>query len=154
MKVLVTGHRGYIGVEMVSVLRAAGHEVVGLDVGYYDECDFRAPPDLVPELRMDLRDVADVHLRGFDAVIHLAALSNDPLGDLSPNITYDINLHGSVGLAKAAKQAGVPRFLFSSSCSLYGAGGYWFSRRASGLQPRDRLWGVQGARRAGSVEAR
>jgi nucleoside-diphosphate-sugar epimerase len=123
MKILVTGHRGYIGVEMVSVLRAAGHEVTGLDVGYYDECDFRSPPDDVPSLDVDLRDVTRDHLSGFDAVMHMAALSNDPLGDVNKNITYDINLHASVRLAAAAKAAGVGRFLFSSSCSLYGAGG-------------------------------
>jgi nucleoside-diphosphate-sugar epimerase len=123
MKILVTGHRGYIGVEMVSVLRAAGHEVTGLDIGYYDECDFRSPPDDVPSLDIDLRDVTHNHLSGFDAVMHLAALSNDPLGDVNKNITYDINLHASVRLAEAAKAAGVGRFLFSSSCSLYGAGG-------------------------------
>ncbi len=123
MKVLVTGHRGYIGVEMVTVLRAAGHEVVGLDTGYFDECDFRAPPDEVPNLDLDLREVTAAPLRGFDAVIHLAALSNDPLGNVNPELTYDINLHASIRLARAAKEAGVPRFLFSSSCSLYGAGG-------------------------------
>jgi nucleoside-diphosphate-sugar epimerase len=122
MKVLVTGTLGYIGVEMVPALQRAGHEVVGLDTGYYDECDFSAPPDEIPTLRVDLRDVTPAHLEGFDAVIHLAALSNDPLGDLNPNITYDINLHASVKLARAAKEAGVKRFLFSSSCSLYGAG--------------------------------
>jgi nucleoside-diphosphate-sugar epimerase len=123
MKVLVTGHLGYIGVEMVPELRAAGHEVVGLDVGWFDECDFMAPPDPVPTIDVDLRDVVPSQLAGFDAVIHLAALSNDPLGDLAPNITYDINLHASVRLAQCAKEAGVRRFLFSSSCSLYGAGG-------------------------------
>ena len=122
MKVLVTGTLGYIGVEMVPALQKAGHEVVGLDTGYYDECDFAAPPDEIPTLRVDLRDVTPAHMKGFDAVIHLAALSNDPLGDLNPNITYDINLHASVRLARAAKEAGVKRFLFSSSCSLYGAG--------------------------------
>ncbi|MEI9941312.1 MAG: SDR family oxidoreductase [Pseudomonadota bacterium] len=122
MKVLVTGHLGYIGVEMVGVLRAAGHEVIGLDTGYFDGCDFLAPPDDVPELRIDLRDVTAAHLRGIDAVAHLGALSNDPLGDLNPQITYDINQHASVRLARAAKEAGVKRFLFSSSCSLYGAG--------------------------------
>jgi nucleoside-diphosphate-sugar epimerase len=122
MKVLVTGTLGYIGVEMVPVLRKAGHEVVGLDTGFYDECDFSAPPDKVETLRVDLREVTPAHLKGFDAVIHLAALSNDPLGDLNRNITYDINLHASVRLARAAKEAGVKRFLFSSSCSLYGAG--------------------------------
>jgi len=123
MKVLVTGHRGYIGVEATSVLRAAGHEVVGLDNGYYDECDFRAPPDDVASLNVDLRDVTADMLHGFDAIAHFAALSNDPLSDLNPQITYEINQHASVGLARAAKAAGVHRFLFSSSCSLYGAGG-------------------------------
>ncbi len=123
MKVLITGHLGYIGVEMVPALRAVGHEVVGLDLGLYDECDFVAPPDAVALLDVDLRDVTPDHLRGFDAVVHLGALSNDPLSDLDPGLTYDINLHASVGLANAAKAAGVRRFLFSSSCSLYGAGG-------------------------------
>jgi nucleoside-diphosphate-sugar epimerase len=107
MKVVVTGTGGYIGVEMVPALRAAGHEVIGLDTGLFDESDFMAPPDEIPVLRVDLRDVTPAHLAGVDAVIHLAALSNDPLGDLNPNITYDINLHASVRLAKAAKEAGV-----------------------------------------------
>ena len=93
MKVLVTGHLGYIGVEAVSVLRDAGHAVVGLDVGFFNECDFAAPPDPTPEIAVDLREVQPNHLEGFDAVVHLAALSNDPLGDLNPNITYDINQH-------------------------------------------------------------
>ena len=123
MRVLVTGHRGYIGVEMVSVLRDHGHDVVGLDTGLYDECDFMAPPDDVPALNVDLRDVTPAMLSGFDAVVHLAALSNDPLGDLNATLTYDINLHASLRLASAAKEAGVQRFLFASSCSLYGAGG-------------------------------
>ena len=123
MKVLLTGHLGYIGVEAVPILRAQGHHVVGLDTGLYNECDFAAPPDEVPMLELrDFRDVKVEHLEGFDAVIHLAALSNDPLGDLNPQLTYDINLEGSIALAKAAKEAGVSRFLFSSSCSLYGAG--------------------------------
>jgi nucleoside-diphosphate-sugar epimerase len=120
---LVTGHRGYIGVEMVTALTEAGHDVVGLDTGFYDECDFVSPPDEVPELRVDLRDVEPRHLEGFHAVAHLAALSNDPLGNVNPNLTYDINLHASVQLAEAARTAGVERFLFASSCSLYGAGG-------------------------------
>jgi nucleoside-diphosphate-sugar epimerase len=135
MKVLVTGHLGYIGVEAVTVLRAAGHDVVGLDVGFFDECDFAAPPDQIPELRVDLRDVTPAHLKGLDAVVHLAALSNDPLGDLNPNITYDINQHASVRLAKAAKEAGVSRFLFSSSCSLYGAGGDSFLDETAAFNP-------------------
>ena len=87
MRVLVTGHRGYIGVEMVPVLRAAGHEVVGLDIGLYDGCDFGGPPDEVESLDVDLRDVLPEHLEGFDAVAHLAALSNDPLGDLNSDLT-------------------------------------------------------------------
>ncbi len=135
MKVLVTGHRGYIGVEMVPVLRAAGHEVVGLDTGYYDECDFRAPPDDVQNLNVDLRDITAEPLRGFDAVVHLAALSNDPLGNVNPQLTYDINLHASVQLARAAKEAGVGRFLFSSSCSLYGAGGDGFLDETAAFNP-------------------
>ena len=135
MKVLVTGHLGYIGVEAVSIIRAAGHEVVGLDVGFFNECDFAAPPDQIPELAVDLRDVQPKHLEGFDAVVHLAALSNDPLGDLNPNITYDINQHASVRLATAAKTAGVGRFLFSSSCSLYGAGGDGFLDESAAFNP-------------------
>jgi len=122
MKVLVTGHLGYIGVEAVPLLRAEGHDVVGLDIGLFDECDFYAPPDEVPQVDVDLRDITADHLAGFDAIAHFAALSNDPLGDLDPNLTYDINVHASARFAQAAKAAGVQRFLFASSCSLYGAG--------------------------------
>ena len=111
MKVLVTGHRGYIGVEMVPELIAAGHEVVGLDTGLYDACDFVVPPDEVPALDVDLRDVTQAQLAGIDAVVHLGALSNDPLGDLNAQLTYDINLEASVRLA-TARGAGVARFLF------------------------------------------
>src|SRR6188768_1264448 len=136
MKVLVTGHRGYIGVEMVSVLSKAGHEVVGLDTGFFNGCDFRAAPDEVPELVVDLRDVTAEQLKGFDAVAHLGALSNDPLGNINPDLTYDINLHASVKLARAAKAAGVKRFLFSSSCSLYGAGGEGFLDENAGFNPQ------------------
>jgi nucleoside-diphosphate-sugar epimerase len=136
MKVLLTGHLGYIGAEAVPALRAAGHEVVGLDTGLYDECDFAAPPDEVEALQIkDFRDVTAEHLRGFDAVLHLAALSNDPLGDLNPGLTYDINLEGSTALARAAKEAGVSRFLFSSSCSLYGAGSDGFLDENAAFNP-------------------
>jgi len=121
MKVLVTGHNGYIGAVLVPLLEEAGHEVVGLDTYLFEGCNHGPPPADPQALRMDLRDVTAEHLQGFDAILHLAALSNDPLGDLNPNYTYDINLHASVGLAKAAKEAGVQRYLFSSSCSLYGA---------------------------------
>jgi len=122
MRVLVTGHRGYIGVEMVPMLREAGFEVTGLDTGYFDDSDFANAPEPIPSLAVDLRDVTADHLRGFHAVIHLGALSNDPLGDLNPELTYDINLRASVNIAKAAKAAGLERYIFASSCSLYGAG--------------------------------
>jgi len=121
---------------MVSVLSKAGHEVVGLDTGFFNGCDFRAAPDEVPELVVDLRDVTAEQLKGFDAVAHLGALSNDPLGNINPDLTYDINLHASVRLARAAKAAGVRRFLFSSSCSLYGAGGEGFLDESAAFNPQ------------------
>jgi nucleoside-diphosphate-sugar epimerase len=123
MKVLVTGHHGYIGSVMVGVLNRAGHDVTGLDSFLYDGCNFGDEGTIVPVLGKDVRDVSAADLRGFDAVIHLAALSNDPLGFLDESCTFDINHVGSVTLARAAKAAGVPRFLFASSCSLYGAAG-------------------------------
>jgi nucleoside-diphosphate-sugar epimerase len=123
MKVLVTGHQGYIGAVMVPVLLEAGHEVVGLDTGLYEACSFGDRRRQVAGIRLDIRDVGPRHLEGFEAVVHLAALSNDPLGDLDPQLTYDINHRASVRLARAARHAGVERFLFASSCSLYGASG-------------------------------
>lgn len=123
MKVLVTGHNGYIGSVMVRMVQAAGHDVVGLDTYFFEDCTLGPPTPDVPALRLDLRDVQPAHLQGFDAIIHLAALCNDPLGDLDPTTTYDINHRASVRLARAAKTAGVPRFLFASSCSLYGVAG-------------------------------
>jgi len=123
MKVLVTGHQGYIGSVMVPLLLEAGHEVVGLDTGLYEACSFGDRRHEVAGVRLDIRDVEPRHLEGFEAVVHLAALSNDPLGDLDPQLTYDINHGASVRLAKAARRAGVERFLFASSCSLYGASG-------------------------------
>lgn len=124
MRVLVTGHLGYLGSVVTPYLTAAGHEVVGLDTGYFTDCLLGPAPADVPELRLDLRDVTVEHLSGLrpDAVVHLAALCNDPLGNLKPQLTYDINHTATVTLARAAKAAGVSRFLFSSSCSLYGAG--------------------------------
>lgn len=123
MRVLVTGHRGYIGCVMVPMLQAAGHEVVGLDSDLFEQCTFGPGVPDVTSIRKDLRDVEARDLAGFDAVAHLGGLSNDPMGDLNPEITYDINHEGSVRLARHAKAAGVPRFLFSSSCSNYGAAG-------------------------------
>lgn len=122
-RILVTGHNGYIGQVMVPFLRAAGHTVVGLDTFYYEGCQLTPEEHPQDALRLDLRDVTTADLAGFDAVIALAALSNDALGDLDPQLTYDINHEATVSLAKAAKRAGVRRFLFSSSCSLYGAAG-------------------------------
>ncbi|MBV8716396.1 MAG: NAD(P)-dependent oxidoreductase [Chloroflexi bacterium] len=134
MKVLLTGHRGYIGSVLGPLLRERGHDVVGLDSDLFDGCDF-TPLDTIPAIKIDLRDVQKEHLVGFDAVMHLAALSNDPLSDLDPNLTYDINHRASVALAAKAKQAGVPRFIFSSSCSLYGAAGDDFLNETAGFNP-------------------
>ena len=123
MKVLVTGHHGYIGAVVAPQLAEAGHEVVGLDAFLYRGCDFGPEVGRVEERQGDVRDVTAAELAGFDAVVHLAALSNDPLGDLNPQWTYDVNLDGTLRLARAAKEAGVERFVFSSSCSMYGASG-------------------------------
>src|SRR5271154_6862266 len=114
MRVLVTGHKGYIGAVAAAVLHSAGHEVVGLDTDLYEGCDFGEALPTIPEIRKDLRDVTKADLEGFDAAVHFAALSNDPLGDLNPEVTFDINHAASMRLAKAAKEAGVRRFVFSS----------------------------------------
>ncbi|MEO7980313.1 MAG: SDR family oxidoreductase [Sporichthyaceae bacterium] len=123
MKILVAGHRGYIGAVLVPFLRAAGHEVEGLDSGLYEGCDFKGGPGAADERPRDIRVVQPPELEGYDAVVCLAALSNDPLGHLNRASTFSINLHGTVHLARAAKAASVPRFVFASSCSLYGAAG-------------------------------
>ena len=123
MQVLVTGHEGYLGVIVTQRLLAAGHTVTGLDSGYYRGCTLGPEPRPVQSHRVDLRDVEHKHLDGIDVVVHLAALSNDPLGDLTPEITYEINHHASTRLARLAKDAGVHRFLYSSTCSVYGAAG-------------------------------
>ncbi|MYZ16892.1 SDR family oxidoreductase, partial [Streptomyces sp. SID337] len=123
MRVLLTGHQGYLGTVMAPVLTAAGHDVVGLDSGLFADCVLGPRPEDPPGPRVDLRDVTPDHLTGIDAVIHLAALSNDPLGALAPDLTYDINHHASVRLARLAREAGVRRFLYASTCSVYGAAG-------------------------------
>ncbi|MGO8860076.1 MAG: NAD-dependent epimerase/dehydratase family protein [Acidimicrobiales bacterium] len=121
-RVLVTGDRGYIGAVLMPFFRDHGHETVGLDAGWYEGCDFGSMPE--PEWpSRDIRDVTPAELVGFDAVVHLAAISNDPIGHLNPQATYSVNADGAIHVAAMAKQAGVPRFLFSSSCSLYGAAG-------------------------------
>jgi nucleoside-diphosphate-sugar epimerase len=123
VRVLVTGHDGYVGCLLVPLLRHAGHDVVGLDTGLYTGCALGSEPERIPVVGRDIRDVEGGELGGIDMVAHLAGISNDPLGDLSPDITYDVNHAGTVHLARAARAAGVTRFVFSSSCSNYGAGG-------------------------------
>ena len=125
MKVLVTGHKGYIGTVMIPLLLKDGHDVFGLDSDLYELCTYPSGTAIatIPSLRKDVRDVCLEDLYDFDACIHLAALSNDPLGDLNPSITSDINYGGSFRLARLAKQAGVRRFILASSCSNYGAAG-------------------------------
>jgi nucleoside-diphosphate-sugar epimerase len=137
MRVLVTGHRGYIGTVMVPALLAEGHDVVGLDSDLYERCTFGHEHGIrdVPWQRKDIRDIGVSDLERFDAVIHLAALSNDPLGDLNPALTHEINHLASVRLARLAKRAGVSRFIFSSSCSNYGAAGDAFVNEESELNP-------------------
>jgi nucleoside-diphosphate-sugar epimerase len=136
MKVLVTGHNGYIGAVLVPMLVEAKHAVTGLDTDFFAGCNFNCGVASVPSIHKDIRDVTVTDLTGFDAVIHLAALSNDPLSDLNPECTYEINHRASVRLAQLAKEAGVPRFLFSSSCSLYGlAAGADFLTESAAFNP-------------------
>jgi nucleoside-diphosphate-sugar epimerase len=125
MRVLVTGHHGYLGSVLMPLLAAEGHELVAFDSDLFERCTFGGEParGAWRSVRRDVREVTRGELEGFDAVIHLAALSNDPLGDLDSELTYDINLHGSLRFARLAKEAGVGRFVFSSSCSNYGAAG-------------------------------
>jgi len=135
MKILVTGHQGYIGSVLVPMLLARGYEVQGLDTAFFEDCLYQAVSEAVPELRKDIRDVQAEDLEGFDAVLHLAALSNDPMGDFNPEITYEINHRASVRLATYAKQAGVGRFILSSTCSVYGSAGNDFIDEMAGYSP-------------------
>jgi nucleoside-diphosphate-sugar epimerase len=135
MKILLTGHKGYIGAVAAPVLRSAGHDVTGLDTDLYEGCDLGDPPAGIPEIRKDIRNLEKEDLDGFDAVVHLAALSNDPLGNLDSGLTYSINHRASVRLAELAKQTGVSRFVFSSSCSTYGAAGDDFLDETASLHP-------------------
>lgn len=123
MRILVTGHHGYIGSALVPMLTARGHDVVGLDSFLFAGCTLGPDVEPVETVVADIRDVTVDQLGGFDAVVHLAGLSNDPLGDIDADLTYDINHRGAVHVAEMAKQAGVERFVFASSCSLYGAHG-------------------------------
>jgi nucleoside-diphosphate-sugar epimerase len=123
MRVLVTGHHGYIGSVVAPILREAGHDVTGLDTFFYEGCDLLDDARDLPTLRMDIRDVTTDVLEGYDGIVHLAALSNDPLGELDEELTREINFRGTIELARKAKAAGVRRFVFASSCSMYGASG-------------------------------
>lgn len=135
MRVLLTGHKGYIGAVAGPVLAGRGHEVVGLDTDLYAGSAFGDAPPPVREIARDLREVSASDLAGLDAVVHLAALSNDPLGDIDPGLTREINHRASVRLAELAREAGVGRFVFASSCSTYGAAGDSFLDETSAVHP-------------------
>jgi nucleoside-diphosphate-sugar epimerase len=135
MRVLLTGHKGYIGAVAGPLLRSSGHEVIGLDTDLFVGCEFENVVPDMPEVRKDIRDLTKADLEGFDAVVHLAALSNDPLGNLDADLTYDINHRASVQLAALARAAGVKRFVFSSSCSTYGAAGEAILDETAPLNP-------------------
>jgi len=135
-RVLITGHTGYIGSVMTPLFREAGHEVVGLDTGYFRDCTLVPDRDLVPAIEKDLRDIEPRDLEGFDAVVHLAALSNDPIGNLNDRWTEEINFRGSLRLAELARAAGVQRFLFSSSCIMYGMSAAAVVTEESPLDPK------------------
>jgi nucleoside-diphosphate-sugar epimerase len=135
VKILLTGHKGYIGSVASAMLSSAGHEVVGVDIDLFAGCDFGRPAAQIPEICKDIRDLVKADLYGFDAVVHLAALSNDPWSDLHPSLTLDINHAASVYLAGLAKTAGVKRFVLSSSCSTYGAAGDALHDETAPLNP-------------------
>lgn len=122
MKVFVTGHKGYIGVHLVDLLKQAGHTVTGCDLGIFDGCAWEKIVPADRDLPIDVRDVTVQHLAGHDCVMHLAAISNDPMGELDAAATFAINRDASIRIAQLAKKAGVPRYLFAASCSVYGAG--------------------------------
>lgn len=135
MRILITGHRGYIGTKLVPMLLARDHEIVGLDSDLFRDCTFIGGITQPPSLSTDVRDVTQEEVAGFDAVIHLAGLSNDPLGDYNPELTEAINEKASIRLARLAKAAGVQRFLFASSCSNYGAAGSEFLTEDAAFNP-------------------
>jgi len=135
MKVLLTGHKGYIGSVAAPIMQSAGYQVVGLDSDLFAGCDFGPAAPQIPGIRKDLRDVVREDLYGFDAIVNLAALSNDPLGNLDPQLTYDINHLASVRLAQLSKAAGVRRFVQVSSCSAYGAAGESMHDETAKLNP-------------------
>ena len=125
MRLLVTGNQGFIGPVLTTMAQAHGHQVTGLDIGYFEGCVTRPEAEARPGVQIlrDMRDVTAADVEDVDGIIHLAGLSNDPMGALNPDLTYDINLHATLALARLAKAAGVGRFVFASSCSIYGAAG-------------------------------
>jgi nucleoside-diphosphate-sugar epimerase len=135
VRILLTGHQGYIGAVAGPILRSAGHDVIGLDTNLFAGCEFGEAEQKIPEVGKDIRDVTSADMEGIDAVAHLAALSNDPLGNLDPQLTYKINHGASVRLAELAKEAGVKTFVFSSSCSAYGAAGEAIHDETAPLNP-------------------
>src|SRR5215475_15122336 len=154
MKVLVSGHLGYIGAVMVPMLMEAGHLVTGCDSDLYADCTFGSGGRIaaVPNIQKDIRDIGPRDLDGFDAVVHLAALSNDPLGDIDPEITYEINFRAGVRLAEVAKKVGVQRFVLASSCSSYGCAGDEMIDESGELNPvtaygQSKVWLEQGVSR-------
>jgi nucleoside-diphosphate-sugar epimerase len=134
-RILVTGHRGYIGTVLVPMLLARGHEIVGSDIDIFAECTYALDLPAVPDLGKDIRDIGSADLRGFDAVVHLAGLSNDPLGNYRTELTDEINHRAAAALATAARKAGVRRFVFASSCSNYGAAGSDFLTEQAAFNP-------------------
>ena len=135
-RVLITGHAGYVGSVLTPAFVQAGHAVVGLDIGYFAGCTLVPDELAVPSIQKDLRDLSPRDLEGFDAVVHLGALSNDPIGNLNPTWTEEINFRASVRLAELAKAAGVQRFLFSSSCIMYGMSAASVVTEESPLDPK------------------
>lgn len=135
MRVLLTGHRGYIGSVLTTMLLDHGHDVVGLDTDWFERCTFTGTIPEVKSIKKDTRDIQESDVEGFDAIIHLAGLSNDPLGDFRPMITEEINDAASVRFAQIAKKVGVKRFLFASSCSNYGASGDNFLTEEANFNP-------------------
>ncbi len=135
MKVLLTGHDGYIGTLLAPMLMNAGHDIFGIDNYLFEPCYFGPSIPDIHSLRLDIRSIEHHHLIGYDAVIHLAGLSNDPLGDMNPECTYDINYRATIKLARMAKQAGIKRFIHASTCSIYGASGEEFLTEDAGFNP-------------------
>ena len=123
-RIIVTGHQGYIGIHLVKLLSEAGYYVLGIDTDYFGkDCEFYEPNIQISELRRDIRQIIEKDIEGAYAICHLAGLSNDPVGELNPDLTYEINYRASARLAQMAKNVGVERFIFSSSCSMYGNAG-------------------------------